>query len=89
MGKYSDFNIYTALEYLKDSYIIVSFENHITTYFYKKNDNIVVTSANLKINISEKDFLKTYKDSKFSLIENDDSYIDLKKDEEYYSWKNK
>lgn len=89
MDPYSNFNIYTALEYLKDNYIVVLLNSHITTYFYKKNDKIVVTSSNLKINISEKDFLETYKDSNFSLIENDDSCIDLKKDEEYYSWKNK
>lgn len=89
MKEYNNFNIYTALEYLKDNYIVVSFNNHMTSYFYKNNNKIVVTTSNLKLKISEKDFLESYKDNKFSLVEDNDLNIDLKKDEEYYFWKNK
>lgn len=88
MKKYSDFNIYTALEYLKDNYVVVSF-NNATTYFYKKKDKIIIITPNLKLKVNEKDFIETYKNNRFSLVEENDSSIDLKKDEEYYSWKNK
>lgn len=77
-----------ALSFLKKHYVLFANVQNIKTYFYYKNNFVRVVSANSSFNLSEDDFFSLYKDSKFYLIEDNNSVeIDVEKDKEYYSWK--
>ena len=79
MEKYTNFDINQALEFLKDNYVLSSYNSNVINYFWYKNKMIVVSNKSFNVTISEDDFKEIYKESKFNLIENSDNEIDLEK----------
>ena len=84
-----EFDVKKALGYLKENYVVSSIIDHKVNYFFYKQEMIVVVGPYLKTRISKEDFLKLYDNSIFSLVEEEQEHVDLKRDEEYYSWRNK
>ena len=75
-----------ALDYLKSGYILyLIIDNTKFKFKYFKN-KIYIVSNNISQIINEYMFKSLYKDSKFYLDDENIEEIDIKKDEEYYSW---
>lgn len=77
-----------ALKLLKAGYNLYTINNHIREEFSIKDSYIIIKSENKSIKINSYDFLSIYKDT-FFYIKDDESIetVDIKKDEEYYSWR--
>lgn len=77
-----------ALRYLKANYHLFAFIDSKKEAFFMKNHIIFVTGENKTLKIDEYDFLSLYSSLTF-YIEDDNSeeFVDTKKDEEYYSWR--
>ena len=80
------FNVDQAIKYLDNTYVLASVADRHVSYFVKKGNRIVVSDENSRFTLSIEEFLALYSEAKFSLIEEEDELVDLKKDEEYYSW---
>lgn len=82
------FDINLAYKYLKDSYIIKTYSSFARClyYFYIEGKNIIFLSNSFKTIISKDDFFKDFKDYNFSLVYLEEEIVDIKKDQEYYSW---
>lgn len=82
--KIEDINI--ALKLLKDGEILVS-KNKTLTFFAQKKDKIHCQNSSASFNLSYIEFLSLYQGSTFFIYTFDNkTSIDIKKDEEYYSW---
>lgn len=79
-------DITLAIKLLKDGEILVNKKQNKLTYFAFKKDKIHCQNSSLSFNISIQDFKSIYKDAIFYIYNFEDNSIDLKKDEEYYSW---
>lgn len=75
------FNINEAIKYMKDNAIITSNGNDS---FSMIDDFICYRFNGSSISLSVDDFIKLFKDTTFSLIENDSFTVDELKDKEYY-----
>ncbi|MDD4531966.1 MAG: hypothetical protein PHW22_00805 [Bacilli bacterium] len=80
------FDIEQAIKYLEDTYVLRTSYNNHRSYIMKKKDKIVISDGNSLFSLSLKEFERLYHEAKFSLVEDDEEVVDLKKDEEYYSW---
>lgn len=78
-------DVYSAYSVLNDGLIVKDLFN---TSFKLKNKIIYARNENASFKLNKEDFIKLYSDSKFVILD-DDSEIDTKKDEEYYSFKHK
>ena len=84
MGEIIEIN--EAITLLKEGIIL---KDNLNSKFICKRKRIYVYSSNSSYNLSYKDFMELFKDSKFMVEDFDDSTIDLEKDKEYYSFKHK
>lgn len=89
MNEFTEFNVSKALVYLKDGYVVSTIVETKKIYFVLKKDKIIVQSPLTKYSVSESDFIHIYEGLIFSLVQDEEESVDLKKDEEYYSWRNK
>lgn len=80
------FNLDQALEYLENTYVLATVVKNRRSYVMKKQEKIVISDGDSLFSLSLKEFKNLYKEAKFSLVEDDAEVVDLKKDEEYYSW---
>jgi hypothetical protein len=80
------FNITEACIVLKDGYIL---KDSYNTIFRMKKEKILIRGENVSCFLSLLEFKELYKDSKFVVFDDNDSIIDSKKDDEYYSFKHK
>jgi len=80
------FGIEQALARLEDDYILSTVVDNKRSYVIKKAGKIVVGDGNSMFSLSLKEFSRLYREGKFSLVEDEEEVVDLKKDEEYYSW---
>lgn len=83
------FDVNSAVDYLFQGYIVVSLatkKEQISSFFVVKNNEIFYLNSKFSSPISKDDFLKEFADYKFSLVSDEQDGVDLKKDEEYYSW---
>ena len=80
------YNVNEACILLKNGVIMVDFHN---ARFKFINENIIIKNDNARYVLCIEEFLNLYKDSKFIILEEGDAIIDIKKDEEYYSFKHK
>lgn len=86
MEEIKQFDLKQAIKYMEETYVLATVVEDNLNYIVKKGDKIVVSNANSMFSLSMKEFVELYKDAKFSLVEEDEESVDLKKDEEYYSW---
>lgn len=84
-----EFDAKKALSYLKENFVVSSAIDHKMNYFFYKCEKVVVVGPFLKTVLSEEDFFKLYGEATFSLVDEEEPSVDLKRDEEYYSWRNK
>lgn len=75
-----------AISFLKEGKIILFFSDKSKYLASLKRQKIFIMSKNLTYYLSLKDFEELYKDASFYLYEESDKTIDIKKDEEYYSY---
>jgi hypothetical protein len=80
------FNLDQALKYLENTYVLATVVKNRRSYVMKKQEKIVISDGDSLFSLSLKEFKNLYKEAKFSLVEDDAEVVDLKKDEEYYSW---
>lgn len=78
----------TAVRYLKAGYHLYSIIDRREERFLLKNGRILISSVNKTVSIDTYAFKSLYQNSLFHVLEdsNEDT-IDIKKDEEYYSWR--
>lgn len=78
----------TAIQYLKAGYHLYSIIDRKEERFFLKNGRILISSANKTISIDCYAFKNLYQNSLFHILDdsNEDT-VDIKKDEEYYSWR--
>lgn len=79
-------NINEALIALNEGYILKDITNKLFKY---KNKKILIKGDNLSCLLPLEEFKELYFDSKFVIFDDNEENIDLKKDEEYYSFKHK
>lgn len=77
-------NINEAIALLKADYVLVSFIDNLRYIFLYENHKVSVKSKNFNISLSLTDFIESFKDFKFTLIEKVDQEINLEKDLDYY-----
>ena len=75
-----------AISFLKEGKIILFFSDKSKYLASLKRKKIFIMSKNLTYYLSLKDFEELYQDASFYLYEESDETIDIKKDEEYYSY---
>lgn len=81
---------YDALKYLKQKEILCSKEGNRLTYFKLQKEMVYVLNENKCVKLSFDDFLLLYEKKQFIIYQdNNSSFIDPLKDEQYYSWKHK
>ena len=76
----------SAYKALKEGLVIVDFNFN---RFKLKTDKVIVKNNNARYVLTVEEFLCLYKEKKFTILEDSESIIDSKKDEEYYSFKHK
>ena len=75
-----------GLKLLKAGYTLLSSKSN--EKFYYRDNKIIIIDDNHRIDINEYSFLDLYKETKFLVDqESDEEEVDIKKDEEYYSWR--
>jgi len=81
-------NVNKALDLLKDGQILLSItKNNLKTYFAMKQNKIFVQNNYSCYSITLLEFKSLFNDCKFIIYEiPNSSFVDLKKDEEYYGW---
>lgn len=75
-----------AISFLKEGKIILFFSDKSKYLASLKRQKIFIMSKNLTYHLPLKDFEELYQDASFYLYEESDETIDIKKDEEYYSY---
>lgn len=75
-----------AISFLKEGKIILFFSDKSKYLASLKRKKIFIMSKNLTYYLTMKDFEELYQDASFYLYEESDETIDIKKDEEYYSY---
>lgn len=75
-----------AISFLKEGKIILFFSDKSKYLASLKRQKIFIMSKNLTYYLTLKDFEELYQDASFYLYEESDETIDIKKDEEYYSY---
>lgn len=75
-----------AISFLKEGKIILFFSDKSKYLASLKRQKIFIMSKNLTYYLTMKDFEELYQDASFYLYEESDETIDIKKDEEYYSY---
>lgn len=83
-NKISDFNLVLTL--LKNGEILISFIKGKKTFFALKKDKIFCQNNSSSYSLTLLDFTSLFHDASFFIYENNESFIDIKKDEEYYHW---
>lgn len=79
-------NIFEAIDYLKSGEAVITNERHIV----REKDGIYRISLNgANYRLNEDEFKDLFNKLEFFLYESKESFIDPKKDEEYYSFKHK
>lgn len=79
-------NIDEAIILLKDGYFLKVKDNIFLKYY---NGFIYLSSENLKLRLTVKDYLQIFNHQEFYLIKINDEEIDYLKDLEYYNFKYK
>lgn len=79
-------NIQQAIPLLEQGAILQTTQHPITRIWFKDN-HIHLSNDHLHAVISVQDFLYTYETYNFLIIQEDIELLDLKKDEEFYTWK--
>ncbi|MDD7281224.1 hypothetical protein [Floccifex sp.] len=80
------FEINKALAYLKQNYVLYCLE--AKTILFIKDSMIVLHHENWHSKINESDFINSFSDSHFQLIEKSkEEFISKEKDDEYYQWR--
>ena len=64
-------------------------DNNNETIFIKKGEKVIMKNNNLGLALSLNDFKSIFENSEFVLIKNDEEFVDVQRDIEYYSWRNK
>lgn len=78
-----------ALEKLDRGLILSSIIQNKKTIFIKKGEKVIMKNNNLGLALSLNDFKSIFENSEFVLIKNDEEFVDVQRDIEYYSWRNK
>jgi len=78
-----------AVDYLKQQEVLCSVDNQKLTYYRMKGNMISVNMPNAHYLLSLEQFKELFSRQTFYLYTKYEDSIDLSKDEEYYSWKNK
>lgn len=84
MGK-EILNVNEAYFALTEGMVVI---DTLSTKFKLKSKVIFAKSENASFKLNKDEFLQLYKNTKFVILD-DNSEIDLKKDEEYYAFKHK
>lgn len=79
-------NIQQALPLLEEGALVQTIQLPITRIWFKDN-SIHLSNDHLHAVISIQDFIYTYETYNFVIILEDVEPLDLKKDEEFYTWK--
>lgn len=79
------FNVEIACDYLKIGLIVTDFNS----CFKDVKGRVMIKNDSSRFTLEYKEFLNLYKDSKFAILDEGEEVIDVKKDEEYYSFKHK
>lgn len=88
MEQINKINIDKALSYLKAGYHLYSIVDKKEVHFVYKKDMVLVFGENNFQSLNEFSFKELYKDCGFQIdMESEEEAVDMKKDEEYYSWK--
>mgnify|MGYP006903497510 CR=1 FL=1 len=81
-------NVRDALKYLKAGYHLYSVKGKKKEDYVYLNGKIFLSDENKSVQLGEYDFLSLYEDTSFFLSEDEnEEVVDIKKDEEYYSWR--
>lgn len=79
-------NSNNALNYIKQGYVLYMLENKVIVY--KDKDAIILYHEKWHSKISVNDFLDTFENNTFQLIEGKKEVdISKEKDDEYYQWR--
>lgn len=83
------FNAKEAIRLIKGGYPIIAVIDRKKYAFSYTDNKVHVLSDNGGMTLSEPDFLSLYQDSLFYLDQEamEEETVDIKKDEEYYSWR--
>ena len=79
-------SINSAYNALKEGLVVIDF---LGNRFKLKDTSIIVKNVNARYVLKLEEFLELYKEKRFIVLEDDESGIDSKKDEEYYGFKHK
>ncbi len=81
-------NLDQAISYLKAGYHLVSIIGKREIRFFYREDKILVFGEEHFLSLNEYSFKEIYHDCLFEIdTETEEEAVDMKKDEEYYSWK--
>lgn len=78
-----------ALEKLDQGLVLASIVQNKKTIFVKKGEKIFMKNNNLGLALTLDDFKSSFENSEFALIKSDEEFVDVQRDIEYYSWRNK
>ncbi len=77
-----------ALRYLKAGYTLYIISNRKKELFLYRDSLIMINGENKTLKINEYDFLSLYDQQNFYIDEEkEEDAVDMKRDEEYYSWR--
>lgn len=77
-----------ALRYLKAGYHLYTYKENKKEDFFFREEKIFLSDENKSLKINQYDFLSLYENSSFFLSDDEnEEAVDMKKDEEYYSWR--
>lgn len=75
-----------AMNYIKQGYVLYMLETK--TIVYKENEKIILYHEKWHSKMSEADFVETFENNTFQLIEDrKEVEISKEKDDEYYQWR--
>lgn len=78
-----------AMDRLKKGEVLKSIIDNTVTYFVFKNTRYFIQGNNMGLKLNEDKFAEIYASTIFENCEDNGTFIDPLKDEEYYSWRNK
>ena len=77
-----------ALKYLKAGYHLYALLQGRKVLFLRLQDKILSKTEESSITLDEQMFVSLYEDALFYVLpEEEEETVDIKKDEEYYSWR--
>ena len=85
------YKITEVVELMKDNIIFYSIDNRGRKVIYVlKNKKIIVQSNAYKLSLDKDEFISLYKNEEFYLFdEENEAFVDVEKDKEYYFWEHK